>query len=200
MAPCSAARQPLRSAEVAMTDDRGGDAQQDLEEAARSDPLAAEPWRALAGLAFQQWQHQPNEENFRRFDHLHDGRPGAGATGGRDLAGGRRAVLRSLRPQPTARRSKDAPWTPIARRSNSIPTTPCTTPSSPWPCGRSASAMPSVARPTRPCAWTTSIPMRKSVSRRRCESGWKNRNNREIRRRQRRGNAKAEAGGKRAGF
>ena len=49
-------------------DDRGSDAQRDLEEAARADPLSAEPWRQLAGLTFQQWQRQPSEENLRRFD------------------------------------------------------------------------------------------------------------------------------------
>ena len=58
----------LRSAEVALFNDRGSDALQDLDEAARAEPLAAEPWRQLAGLTFQQWQRQPSEENFRRFD------------------------------------------------------------------------------------------------------------------------------------
>jgi hypothetical protein len=58
----------VRSAEVALWDDRASDVRRDLEEAARSDPLSAEPWRQLAALTFQEWQHHRSEANFRRFD------------------------------------------------------------------------------------------------------------------------------------
>ena len=57
----------LRAAEIALFEGRQTDAQQDLDAAAQADPLAAEPWRQLAGLTFQQWQRQPSEEAFRRF-------------------------------------------------------------------------------------------------------------------------------------
>jgi tetratricopeptide (TPR) repeat protein len=40
-----------------------------LEAAATADPLAAEPWRQLAGLAFENWWRQPGEDAFRRFEH-----------------------------------------------------------------------------------------------------------------------------------
>ncbi len=57
----------LRAADLALFEGRQTDAQQDFDAAAQADPLAAEPWRQLAGLSFQQLQDQPSTENFRRF-------------------------------------------------------------------------------------------------------------------------------------
>ncbi|MBI2827385.1 MAG: O-antigen ligase family protein [Planctomycetia bacterium] len=38
-----------------------------LEEAATADPLAAEPWRRMAALAWLQWQKHPSDATFDRF-------------------------------------------------------------------------------------------------------------------------------------
>ena len=43
-----------------------------LEAAAAADPLALEPWRQLAALAFESWWRQPSEEAFRRFERAVD--------------------------------------------------------------------------------------------------------------------------------
>jgi hypothetical protein len=39
-----------------------------LEAAAAADPLAAEPWRQLAAIAFENWQQQPSADAFHRFE------------------------------------------------------------------------------------------------------------------------------------
>jgi len=39
-----------------------------LEAAAAADPWAAEPWRQLAALWFEDWWRQPSEDGFRRFE------------------------------------------------------------------------------------------------------------------------------------
>ena len=41
---------------------------QQLEAAAAADPLAVEPWRQLASIAFDQWQQHPEAEVFKQFE------------------------------------------------------------------------------------------------------------------------------------
>jgi tetratricopeptide (TPR) repeat protein len=57
----------VQSAEMALLEGHEQAALEDLEAAARADPLSAEPWRQLAGLTFQQWQRRPTQEKFQRF-------------------------------------------------------------------------------------------------------------------------------------
>ncbi len=44
------------------------EAEKHLQVAAVADPLAAEPWRQLAAIAFEDWWKNSNDERFRRFE------------------------------------------------------------------------------------------------------------------------------------
>ena len=147
----------VQSAEIGAQEGRETEAIEDLDSAAAADPLAAEPWRQLADVTFQQWQRRPSQEKFQRFTKCMtaalERAPRAAplwlAAGDRYLEAFARDHRAADRAAKRTRRRR-----PITGRSNSIPTTPCTTPNSPWPCERPALAPVFAAKPRRPSAWT----------------------------------------------
>jgi tetratricopeptide (TPR) repeat protein len=57
----------LWAAEQELLDGRPAKADVELAAAAAADPLAADPWRQLASLTFDDWQQNHNPETYERF-------------------------------------------------------------------------------------------------------------------------------------